>query len=149
MPAPIGDPWLAAGYYVPNASPHRDQSGNAADPPRLVARSVVGSPASIGDDAAILAENDYATMRIRLEDVHNRMHGFVAMGGQHFSFRDPFVFLLHSNVDRLFARWQLDPAHPERLDPSTVFGSESDADVVVGAGTQNVNRLVEPWSTGH
>jgi len=33
--APIGEPWLSAGYYVPGATPHRDGvGGNAADPPR-------------------------------------------------------------------------------------------------------------------
>ena len=111
-------------------------------------RSVSGSPASAADDAAILAATDYADMRNALEPVHDAMHGFVRMGGQHISFRDPFVFLLHSNVDRLFARWQTDPAHPERLDPSAVYGTESNLDVVVGAVVQNVNHLVEPWSTG-
>jgi tyrosinase-like protein len=35
-PAPIGEPWLSAGYYVPNANPHRDAiGGNPADPPRI------------------------------------------------------------------------------------------------------------------
>src|SRR5262249_50364157 len=65
---------------------------------------------------------------------------FVSMGGPHISFRDPFVFLLHSNVDRLFARWQTDPAHEERLDPATVYGSESNVDAL--------NRNIEPWSGG-
>ena len=146
--AAVGEPWLSAGYYVPGASQHRDSTGNPADPPQSLNRSVVGSPASIGDDTAILTATDYADMRNQLEPVHDAMHGFVRMGGQHISFRDPFVFLLHSNVDRLFARWQTDPAHPERLDPVSVYGSESNLDVVVGAVTQNVNHLVEPWSTG-
>ena len=146
--APVGEPWLSAGYYVPGASPHRDASNNPADPPQSLNRSVSGSPASAADDAAILAATDYADMRNALEPVHDAMHGFVRMGGQHISFRDPFVFLLHSNVDRLFARWQTDPAHPERLDPSAVYGTESNLDVVVGAVVQNVNHLVEPWSTG-
>lgn len=148
-PAPVGDPWLSAGYYVPGASPHRDVSNNPADPPQSLNRSVDGSPASAADDTAILGATDYAAMRNLLEPVHDDMHGFVRMGGPHISFRDPFVFLLHSNVDRLFARWQTDPAHPERLEPATVYGSESNLDVVVGAVTQNVNHLVEPWSTGH
>lgn len=147
--APIGEPWLSAGYYVPGASQHRDATGNPADPPQAVNRSVVGSPASTGGDTAILAATDYAAMRGLLEPVHDSMHGFVRMGGQHISFRDPFVFFLHSNVDRLFARWQTDPAHPERLEPSTVYGTESNLDVIVGGVTQNVNHLVEPWSTGH
>jgi hypothetical protein len=155
-PQPIGPPWQNAvapwrsdGFYVPGASPDRDTSGNPADPPTTVNRSVVGSPASAMGDTNIVNAGDYAAMRGLLEIVHNAMHGFVRMGGQHISFRDPFVFLLHSNVDRLFARWQTDPAHPERLEPATVYGTESNLDVVVGGVTQNVNHNVEPWSTGH
>lgn len=83
-----------------------------------------------------------------MEIVHDNMHGFVRMGGQHISFRDPFVFLLHSNVDRLFARWQTDPAHPTRLDPALIYGSESNLDVLVAGHVQNVNHNIEPWSGG-
>lgn len=137
----IGEPWASAGYYEPGASPHRDAGDNPADPPQQVRRRIVDAvgPASTQNDDNILSKLDYGQMRTTLEPVHDAMHGFVAMGGQHISFRDPFVFLLHSNVDRLFAKWQTDPAHPERLDPVTVYGSES--------GQLNVN--VEPWSTGH
>jgi hypothetical protein len=146
----IGEPWLSAGYYVPGANPHRDDGagGNAADPPQEVRRDINGSPATTGQDTGILGATDYADMRDLLEAVHDAMHGFVNMGDQHISFRDPFVFLLHSNVDRLFARWQTDPAHPERLDPATVYGTESNLDVLVNGHIQNVNHDVEPWSTG-
>ena len=149
----IGEPWLTAGYYVPGAVNHRSTSAfdpvnnNPADPPRDVVRIVGGigtSPESAINDIAILSQNDYAAMRSEftgLEAAHNRAHGFVNMGGQHTSFRDPFVFLLHSNVDRLFARWQTDPAHPERLLSGTVYGSET--------GSAGINSDVEPWSTGH
>src|SRR2546425_91616 len=44
-PQPIGEPWASAGYYVPTANPDRDSSMNPADPPSVVSRSVVGSPA--------------------------------------------------------------------------------------------------------
>lgn len=145
----IGEPWASAGYYDVNADPHRDEAdGTAADPPDEVRRSISGSPASDAGDDGILGATDYAAMRVLLEDVHDDMHGFVNMGSQHFSFRDPFVFLLHSNVDRLFARWQTDPAHLERLDPVTVYGSESNLDVLVDGIIQNVNHDVEPWSSG-
>jgi len=147
--APIGEPWENAGFYVPGASPDRDSSGNPADPPLEVHRSVVGVPATVDSDNDILAALDYADMRVLMEQTHDDMHGFVRMGPQHLSFRDPFVFLLHSNVDRLFARWQTDPAHPERLDPNTVYGTESNLDVMVVSHVQNVNHNVEPWSTGH
>jgi hypothetical protein len=137
--APIGEPWLSAGYYVPGANPHRDGAGgNAADPPQTVTRFVSGSPASTSGDTAIVNAADYPAMRRLLESAHNAMHGFVNMGGQHVSFRDPFVFLLHSNVDRLFAMWQTDPAHPERIDPNTVYGSESN--------DPGLNSNIRPWS---
>ena len=148
--APIGEPWRSARYYVAGANPHRDGiGGNAADPPQSVDRFVSGSPASAAGDTQIVNAPDYPTMRAQLEFVHDRMHGFVNMGTQHTSFRDPFVFLLHSNVDRLFALWQNDPAHPERLEPNTVYGSESNVGVQVGAVIQDLRQNVEPWSTGH
>lgn len=145
----IGEPWASAGYYVPGASPHRDAvGGTPTDPPQVVRRSVGGSPAAVASDNAVLAATDYAAMRALLEAIHDNMHGFVNMGGQHISFRDPFVFLLHSNVDRLLARWQTDPTHPERLDPATVYGTETNLDVLVDGHIQNVNHDVEPWSSG-
>ncbi len=138
----IGQPWLSAGYYVPGANPNRENSHNPADPPRDVVRYVNAAlgPVSTADNDAIVQAGDFALMRTKLESAHNNMHGFVAMGGQHVSFRDPFVFLLHSNVDRLLARWQTDPAHSERLDPQRVYGSESNQ--------PRLNVNVEPWSTG-
>ena len=136
--APIGEPWLSAGYYVPGATPHRDITGNPADPPNTVVRFVAGSPASTAGDNQILTAVDYPTMWRSLRIVHDSMHGFVAMGNAHVSFRDPFVFLLHSNVDRLFARWQTDPGHPERLDPNKVYGSEN--------GHVGLNSDIRPWS---
>ena len=144
-------PWRSDGFYLPGASPERDRSGNPADPPAVVSRFIpaFGVWASADDDRDILRQADYAAMRGRLERVHNNMHGFVNMGDQHISFRDPFVFLLHSNVDRLFALWQTAPEHPERLHPEPVYGTETNLNVPVGGVFQNVNHSVEPWSTGH
>jgi len=144
--APIGDPWSGAGFYVPGADNYRSTNpfdsvnNNPADPPREVVRSVGGSPETVVVDTATLGHTDYQDMADALEISHDSMHGFVNMGGQHTSFRDPFVFLLHSNVDRLFARWQTDPAHLERLDPVLVYGSAS--------GSGAINGNIQPWSGG-
>ena len=147
IPAPIGEPWLAALYYVPGAvnfrstDPFDPVNKNPADPPREVIRSVSGSPFTDADDQAVLSKSDYAAMRSKvdgLERLHDLAHGFVNMGGRHISFRDPFVFLLHSNVDRLFALWQSDPAHPDRLDANAVYGSER--------GDVGLNSNIMPWS---
>ena len=137
--AVIGEPWLGAGYYVPTANPQRDGPGGiASDPPIAVNRNVAGSPAARSDETAVLNAQDYGQMRRLLEAIHNAMHGFVNMGGQHISFRDPFVFLLHSNVDRIFALWQTDPGHPERLNSNTIYGSES--------ADPGLNGNIQPWS---
>ena len=76
-------------------------------------------PASSSDDTDIVDAANYPAMRTLLEPVHDTTHGFVAISGQHISFRDPFVFLLHSNVDRLFARWQTQAGHSDRVDPAS------------------------------
>jgi hypothetical protein len=144
-PAPIGEPWLTARYYVPNAvnfrstNPFDPVNNNPADPPREVIRSVAGSPATAAEDQAIIAAPDFASMQANLQPVHNRMHGFVNMGDQHTSFRDPFVFLLHSNVDRLYAMWQIAPGRPERLDPDQVYISN-------GAAPPQLDSNIRPWS---
>jgi hypothetical protein len=155
---PIGPEWKAAGFYDEHANPARtgpfDPKYNAADTPQVVVRSVGGEegtqfqPATEAQDAAIIGADDYKLMRaverpdgtFGLERIHDRMHRFVNMGGAHTSFRDPFVFLLHSNVDRLFALWQTQPGHSERLLPDHVYGTESD--------DPGLNGNIEPWSTG-
>jgi hypothetical protein len=161
-----GAPWKDEGFYDPDAgtSGHpldRDATGNPFDPPTDISRSLNAgallpisdiSPGSafgtvcpimaINNDDDILSAVDYAELRVRLECVHNFAHGHIGgtLNDPHISFRDPVVFLVHSNVDRLFARWQTDPAHPERLEPTTVYGSES--------GDAELSENVEPWSTG-
>ena len=56
---------------------------------------------------------------------HGLAHSYI--GGTlidpHTSFRDPFVFLMHSNIDRLWAMWQL--RLPDiRLKPEQVYGGQ-------------------------
>ncbi len=135
----IGEPWLSAGFYDPGTANDRDVTDNPADPAAHVVRDINGSPASAADDTAIVNAADFHTMRTLVEPVHDAMHTFVNMGGRHISFRDPFVFLLHSNVDRIFALWQTQPGHPDRLETATIYGTETAA--------LNVN--IEPWSSGH
>lgn len=179
---PIGEPWLTAGFYDPQAGtaghpPARDSTGNPADPPQLVMRpSNYSGPApapliTAAQENQILGLQEFGPgvptnttptettfdpanfFRTAWELVHDNAHVYFADVSPHIAFRDPFVFLLHSNVDRLFARWQTDPNHPERLDSNTVYGSESNLDVTVDffglISHQNLNHNVEPFSTGH
>ena len=145
---PIGPKWQAAGFYDPNANPfrvdhpnpHHPINNNPADKPRIVERKVAGSPADRDrDDEQVLKAKDYPQMTEVLEPIHDTMHSFVFMGDRHISFRDPFVFLLHSNVDRLFAQWQA--KDPDRLLPDGVYGTATNDPAL--------NGNIEPWSTGH
>lgn len=128
----IGDPWKTAGFYG-GPGPYRDATRNPADPPELVQRQVgvnVGliSPA---DQQTLLASPDFVSFDDQMEgsgvNLHGQAHEYIggAIGDAHTSFRDPFVFLLHSNVDRLFAMWQSEPGHPERLDPAQLYKAQS------------------------
>src|SRR5262249_25965755 len=164
----------------PSHPPNRDVTQNPVDPPTNIPRTraplVPGSaPApfiTAAQENAVLGlqtfgpglpQNDsgdpaFAAVkpnffRTAWEDIHNNAHVYFGNVSPHNAFRDPFVFLLHSNVDRLYAMWQTDPNHPERLDPNTVYGSESNLDVdvrFVGIhSVQNLTHNVEPFSTGH
>ena len=129
-------------------------SGNPADPPLLVGRpfnyppgpppspmptaksretEILGfpvfGPAVPNNPSSDPNFGNY--FRTALEQLHNEAHIYFGNVSAHIAFRDPFVYLLHSNVDRIFAQWQCDPMHPERLDPNTVYGSESNMTVTL------------------
>ncbi len=101
----------------------------------------------VAPDTSVVTNGDtapeadqYLQMNTALQGAHNSAHGYIggSIGFQHFSFHDPFVFLLHSNADRLFAKWQLAPGKNWRLNPTRVYGSAS-------AEASIVSNL-EPWA---
>ncbi|MFJ4978114.1 tyrosinase family protein [Streptomyces coeruleorubidus] len=142
----VGEPWRSAGFYDPDADPFRGESVSDAahahpfDPPRSLTRKVADGPPDLPfSDREITRSSNYLSMRIRLERCHDFAHGYIGgtIGNPHTAFRDPFVYLLHSNVDRLFAMWQYeDPA--ARLNPTTVYGDDP------GNPEWYVRRL-QPW----
>jgi hypothetical protein len=94
---------------------------------------IVTPHADVGSDQEPIWDSDFPTMRVKMELLHNWVHGYIGgtIGEVHTSFQDPFVFLLHSNVDRLFASWQLRARgnHSRalsRLKPDEVYGDERD-----------------------
>ena len=129
-------------------------SGTVGDPfsgfPTITRNVSAGAP-GVDSDADIInstngvAQNDqYNTFREKLEGSpnHNSVHGYIGgtIGDPHTAFEDPFVFLLHSNVDRLWAKWQTEPGEEWRLNPNQVYGSETDH--------PNIVETLEPWDGG-
>ena len=153
-----GEPWLSGGFYDPNANPFRsdsefDPNNNPDDPPRTLERFVQpGAPVTTGQDAGAVGQGTFPDFDAAIEPLHGDAHGHIGgvIGDAHTSFRDPFVFLLHSNVDRLFALWQLQSGHLDRLDPSLVYGSWSSTkgsgDVALGNPNWGILSPLEPWA---
>ena len=83
---------------------------------------------------------------------HNSAHGYIGGGGD-MSFvgqstKDPFFFMLHGNVDRLWAQWQRNVASVSRLDPATTYDSETtNANITTNEGPwDGSGTAVEPWT---
>lgn len=127
----------------------REDTGDPADPPRTVTRSKAAGAPNVDDDATVLGSADalpqaqqWTVFRQALESEHNTIHGYVGgdIAGQHGAFEDPFVFLLHSNVDRLFAMWQAQAGQSWRLDPDQVYGDQSNT-----ADSNGILQTLQPW----
>ena len=129
------DPELSLHYWDWNEDP-RDLFAAVSVPDR--AGSWAG-PRLKPDDSEIIEAVNFQRMRALLE--RKRAEAYEAyVGGTlahaRMSFRDPFVFPLHANVDRLFAMWQAQSGQGWRLDPAQVYGSDSG---LMGS------LFIEPW----
>ena len=110
-----------------------------------VAANPDGTP-NIASDATILAGTNFQSFGSLLKNAHDSVaHSYIGgtISNPHYSFHDPFVFLLHSNVDRLWARWQTESGHPERMQPATAYAGLNPAQINTLA-----TELVEPWAGG-
>ena len=166
-----GEPWLSAGFYNPysknenyrGAEPFDTDHSNPADQPITLTREkedgtlqeyMIREKRTFYTDKDIIESENYGKMRLKIEHVHNWAHNYIGgtIGDPHTSFRDPFVFLIHSNVDRLFAAWQLRKGKGEefvnRLDPEQVYGCEKDT---VARGSTSpyiivgIRTMLSPW----
>ncbi len=94
-------------------------------------------------DGTVLALAGYTTFRSALEGSpnHNSTHGYIGGGGNISSIptaaQDPFFFMLHNNVERLWAQWQRNVTDVSRLDPATAYGTSS--------GHAHITSTMPPW----
>jgi hypothetical protein len=140
----------------------QDRSGNTsyelhsnpADPPQTLTRNTQAGAPPVGtnnfDGALWATDADFVDINqtpdfphldnLMQGHAHFHAHDWIGgnLGDPHMSFRDPFVFLLHSNVDRLWAMWQTQPGHPDRLDPNQVYGSDSN--------DPTITAPLQPWA---
>jgi len=129
----------------------RDDTGNPADPPRAITRNCDPGAPGISADTTIVHSADglpqpqqWTAFRTALEGAHNSAHTFFGfctnIWHAHSAFEDPFVFLLHANVDRLFAMWQAEPGVEWRLDPDLVYGDQKDT-----VDSEGILHNLQPW----
>lgn len=132
----IGGPLAALGAITRNVGP-----GAPGVPPDATIINT-GNGAPLNDQ--------YRQFRERLEGEHGsqiypgfNVHGYIGgtIGAPHTAFEDPFVFLLHANVDRIFAMWQVAPGFAWRLDPDQVYGLEG-----TSTGKTGIATAMEPWA---
>ncbi len=105
-----------------------------------------GTPNLLNDTSILSGADNFATFAQRVTDAHdNTAHSYIGgtISNPHYSFHDPFVFLLHSNLDRLWAKWQTDPAHPERLTAAGAYSGVSPDD-----SNSLINDNIDPWAGG-
>ncbi len=104
---------------------------------------------SVNDIKGALAKTTYATFQNALESglglpsgnqMHNGMHGWIGGTGGHMSSPsvspfDPFFYLHHCNIDRLWAMWQLD-------------GHQTEYPTSGGTTNHHRNDIMYPWTGG-
>jgi hypothetical protein len=107
----------------------------------------------------LLSGNIYEALLKPIEDAHGMAHMCFNgnMGDINRSPEDPAFFLVHGNVDRLWATWQREPEKPWRIAGDLVYGDysmswpsqwplkwpASDLD-----GMYMGTDVVDPWSGG-
>jgi hypothetical protein len=161
-PNPVGDNYrdnaVHSNPFTPIWTGSYPLHANPADPPQTLTRAKAAGAPPVGqtiggntwptDDQLIHATswealNDLiqgCEMGTSLNCAHGMAHSYIGgnLSDAHMSFRDPFVFLLHSNIDRLWAMWQTQPMQTDRLNPDLVYGSNST--------DPTITEPLPPWS---
>jgi tyrosinase len=98
-------------------------------------------PGTGGTIAGFMASSDYSTFR-RIEGPHGAAHLWVGgfVGNAVIAPRDPVFWLIHSNVDRLWALWI--------RDQSGVPGFQPFLPLTGGPAGHNLNDSMWPWNGG-
>ena len=111
--------------------------------PDLYRNKAFGAP-GILSDATTLTPTTFPSFRGMEGNPHGTAHVYINgnMGSIPTAAEDPMFFMLHANVDRLWAMWQRanNPAYLGRRDPATVYGTD-------GASFSITTTMI-PWNGG-
>jgi len=156
-------------FSYPDPTPPPHVHYNPADPPRTLTRAKQPGSPPVGvpgqgwaTDAELIQAPSWEAFRDLMYGdeqgtsgvgAHGAAHSYIggSIANPHLSFRDPFVFLLHANIDRLWAMWQRHPGFAaQRLDPAQVYGTESNTtgsgEVEIGDPSWGILSPLEPWA---
>ena len=136
--------------------------------PPSITRGLVGSPPA-ESNSTILARSPYGPFTSyscyppssgpfmsALEDCsHNYSHGYIGGSSGNMSYlslaaQDPFFFLLHGNIDRLWAQWQRNPSNLALLDPTMTYSPDTlNANITTTMGPWDGvhGTSLQPWTT--
>jgi hypothetical protein len=127
-----------------------------APPPVTRRLRTVAPPAQ--PDATVLANTPYPTFRTQLEvPNHNASHTYIgnnvlpvgSMSDTATAASDPFFFLLHGNVDRLWSEWQRNLSTLNRLDPNLTYAPQSSNPVLTAnMAPWNGDTGIFPYTSG-
>ena len=139
----------------------REETGDPKDPPQEILRYTSSGTPPTDPDIDIITSADsfpqgqqWEQFRTVLEEFpnHDQMHGWIGgtIAQVHSAFEDPFVFLMHSNADRIWAMWQTVSGQEWRLDPDQVYGDESEDEEITEslqpwAGDPKAGAPIAPW----
>jgi Common central domain of tyrosinase len=134
--------------------PFQDFESTEGGGHNFIWRNLAAGAPPIPSDATLLTSTDFTDFENNVHPVHDSIHSTYlrgTIGGSHFSFHDPFVFLLHANLDRLWATWQRAVGHPERLDTTidpTTGTSRAYGNILSDTGNPSnyFDELVMPWA---
>ncbi len=101
--------------------------------------NIFGFPGTGGTIATFMSSPDYATFR-RIEGPHGSAHVWVGgfIGNASIAPRDPLFWLIHSNVDRLWAEWINQHSSTAGFQPFLPLSG--------GPQGHNLNDMMWPWN---
>jgi len=132
------------GQGLQNAQSKPGASAGAPNPVTLANLQSAGPAKGVAPDQNVVSAADgqnqskqFATFMKGVVE-HNYVHQYIdgTMGTEHVSLGDPFFFLMHSNLDRLWAKWQLSRMHSNTpdardgwgIDPTQMYGNLATSD---------------------